>query len=101
MLFVSLGVRKAVPEGEPELSRGIYVYGDRRVNERGMGPSAGRREVSATARGMERERERAGEKVGGGDGRMRLQGREHMCCWVSMCTHMCSIHRWHRHMLHL
>lgn len=57
VLFVSLGVRKAVPEGEPEMSWGIYVYGDRRVNERGMGPSAGRREVSATARGMERERE--------------------------------------------
>ena len=71
VLFVSLCVRKAVPEGEPEMSRGIYVYGDRRVNEHRMGPSAGRREVSATARGMERER--AGAKVGAGEGRVRVQ----------------------------
>lgn len=60
LLVASLCVRKAVPEGGAEMSRGIYVYGDRRVNERGMGPSAGRREVSATARGMEREREQEG-----------------------------------------
>ena len=83
LLFVSLCVRKAVSEGELEMSRGISVYGDRRVNEHRMGPSAGRREVRERESRSEGGRRRGEEERAG---RARNEGAGLLGEYVRTCV---------------